>query len=65
VEQILQQQLLDNTTLRGWSVHVVTATDGSLAIEVEGRRLAWPEGVPAGPVREAVQKAIRMWERSF
>jgi hypothetical protein len=64
VEQILQQQLADNPTLRGWSIHIVTAPDGSLQLTVEGQSLPWPDGVPDGPVRDAVQKAIRMWEQT-
>ena len=63
VEQILQQQLADNPTLRGWSIHIVTAPDGSLQLAVEGQSLPWPGGVPDGPVRDAVQKAIRAWEQ--
>jgi hypothetical protein len=64
VEQILQQQLADNPTLRGWSIHIVTAPDGSLQLTVEGQSLPWPDGVPDGPVRDAVQKAIRVWEQT-
>ncbi len=64
VEQILQQQLADNPMLRGWSIHVVTAPDGSLQLAVEGQSLPWPDGVPNGPVRDAVQKAIRAWEQT-
>ena len=64
VEQILQQQLADNPTLRGWSIHIVTAPDGSLQLAVEGQSLRWPDGVPDGPVRDAVQKAIRAWEQT-
>jgi hypothetical protein len=64
VEEVLQQQLADNPTLRGWSIHIVTAPDGSLQLAVEGQSLRWPDGVPEGPVRDAVQKAIRMWEQT-
>ena len=64
IEQILQRQLLDNATLRGWSVHLVTAPDGSLAVQVEGQTLPWPDRVPPGPVRDAVQRAIWTWEQS-
>ncbi len=64
IEQILQQQLADDPTLGGWSVHIVTAPDGSLQLAVEGQVVRWPEGVPNGPVRDAVQKAIRTWEQT-
>jgi len=64
IEQILQQQLADDPTLGGWSIHIVTAPDGSLQLAVEGQVLHWPEGVPNGPVRDAVQKAIRTWEQA-
>jgi len=64
VEQILQQQLADNPTLRGWSIHIVTAPDGSLQVQVEGQSLHWPDSVPDGPVRDVVQKAIRAWEQT-
>jgi hypothetical protein len=62
VEQVLQQQLVDSSTLRGRSIHVVTARDGSLNVQVEGQLLHWPDGVSEPDVREAVQKAIRTWE---
>ena len=64
IEQVLQQQLADDPTLGGWSIHIVTAPDGSLQLAVEGQVLHWPEGVPNGPVRDAVQKAIRTWEQT-
>jgi hypothetical protein len=64
IEQILQQQLADNPTLGGWSIHIVTAPDGSLQLAVEGQVLQWPTGVPDGPVRDAVQRAIRTWEQT-
>jgi len=64
IEQILQQQLIDDVTLRGYSIHIVTAPDGSLQLAVEGQTLPWPGGVPDGPVRDAVQKAIRTWEQT-
>jgi hypothetical protein len=64
VEQILQQQLADNPTLRGWSIHIVTAPDSSLQVQVEGQLLHWPDSVPDGPVRDAIQKAIRAWEQT-
>jgi hypothetical protein len=64
IEQILQQQLMDNPTLQGWSIHIVTAPDSSLQIQVEGQSLHWPDSVPDGPVRDAIQKAIRTWEQT-
>jgi hypothetical protein len=64
VEQVLQRQLVDNSTLRGRSIHIVTARDGSLNVEVEGQLRQWPDGVSEPTVREAVQKAIRTWEIS-
>ena len=62
VEQVLQQQLADNPALLGRSIHIVTARDGSLNIEVEGQLLPWPDKVSEPAVREAVQQAIRTWE---
>jgi len=64
VEQVLQQQLADNPAWLGRSIHIVTSRDGSLNIKVEGQLLHWPDGVSEPAVREAVQKAIRMWEAS-
>jgi hypothetical protein len=64
IEQVLQQQLADNSALLGRSIHLVTTRDGSLNVEVEGQPLHWPDGVPEPAVREAVQKAIRTWEAS-
>jgi len=64
IEQILQRQLIDSPVLRGWSIHIVTAPDSSLQVQVEGQSLPWPDGVPDGPVRDAVQKAIRTWEQT-
>jgi hypothetical protein len=64
VEQVLQQQLVDNPALLGRSIHIVTARDGSLNVEVEGQLLHWPDGVTELAVREAVQKAVRTWEAS-
>ncbi len=64
VEQVLQQLLADNPAFLGRSIHIVTARDGSLNIEVEGQLLHWPDKVSEPAVREAVQKAIRMWEAS-
>lgn len=64
VEAILQEHLVSNASLEGRSIHVVTTPDGSLAVEVERRVLRWPEEVTDPAVREAVQKAIRIWERS-
>jgi hypothetical protein len=64
IEQVLQQQLVDNSALLGRSIHIVTARDGSLNVEVEGQLLHWPDGVPEPAVREAVQKAVRTWEAS-
>lgn len=64
IEQILQQQLMDNSTLQGWSIHIVTAPDSSLQVQVEGQSLHWPDSVPDGPVRDAIQKAIRTWEQT-
>lgn len=61
VDQVLQRQLVDNPSLLGRSIHLVTAKDGSLGVEVEGRLLKWPDEVEP-IVREAVQKAIRTWE---
>jgi hypothetical protein len=61
IDKILQQQLLDNTMVLGQSIRLVTAKDGSLEVEVEGRRLKWPDGVDP-IVREAIQNAIRTWE---
>ena len=64
VEQVLQQQLAGNPALLGRSIHIVTARDGSLNIEVEGQLLHWPDKVSEPAVREAVQRAIRVWEAS-
>ena len=64
IEQILQQQLADDSTLGGWSIHIITAPDGSLQLAVEGQVMRWPDGVPGGPVRDAVQRAIRTWEQT-
>ena len=62
VEQVLQQQLVDNLALLGRSIHIVTARDGSLNVQVEGQLLHWPDGVSELAVREAVLKAVRTWE---
>jgi len=62
VEQVLQQQLVDNSALLGRSIHIVTARDGSLNVQVEGQLLHWPDGVSELAVREAVLKAVRTWE---
>ena len=64
VEQVLQHQLADNSALRGRSIHIVTARDGSLNVQVEGQLRQWPDGVSEPTVREAVQKAIHTWEMS-
>jgi hypothetical protein len=64
IESVLQQQLLDDPVLVGRSIHFITATDGSLALEVDGRVLAWPDEVKEPQVREAVQRAVRLWEKS-
>lgn len=64
VEQVLQQQLADAPALLGRSIHIVTARDGSLNIQVEGQLLHWPDQVSEPAVREAVQQAIRTWEAS-
>lgn len=64
IEKVLQEQLEDNVALQGRSIHVTTAPDGSLVVDVEGNRLHWPDQVRDPAVREAVQKAIRTWERS-
>ncbi len=61
IDQVLQQQLVNNPSLLGRSIHLVTAKDGSLGVEVEGRLYKWPDEVEP-VVREAVQKAIRAWE---
>lgn len=63
VEAILQEQLASDVSLQGRSIHVVTAPDGSLAVQVELQILRWPEQVTDPTVREAVQRAIRIWER--
>jgi hypothetical protein len=63
IETILQQQLLDNTFLLGRSIHIVTMKDGSLGVQVEGKLFKWPDEVEP-IVREAVQNAIRVWEKS-
>ena len=62
VEQVLQQQLADNPALLGRSIHIITARDGSLSVQVEGQLLHWPDGVSEPAVREAVLKAVRTWE---
>lgn len=64
IEKVLQEQLVDNATLRGRSIHVTTAPDGSLVVDVEGQLLRWPDQVLDPSVREAVQRAIRIWERT-
>ena len=64
IEQVLQQQLVSNSALRGRSIHIVTARDGSLNVQVEGQWLHWPDGVSEPAVREAVQNSIRAWETS-
>ena len=64
IEKVLQEQLVDNVALQGRTIHVTTAPDGSLVVDVEGNQLHWPDQVRDPAVREAVQKAIRTWERS-
>ena len=64
IEKVLQEQLVDNAALQGQAIHVTTAPDGSLVVDVEGNQLHWPDQVRDPAVREAVQKAIRTWERS-
>jgi hypothetical protein len=64
IEKVLQEQLVDNVALQGRTIHVTTASDGSLVVDVEGAQLHWPDQVRDPAVREAVQKAIRTWERS-
>jgi len=64
IDKVLQEQLADNVALQGQTIHVITASDGSLVVDVEGAQLHWPDQVSNPAVREAVQKAIRTWERS-
>lgn len=64
IDKVLQEQLVDNVALQGRTIHVATAPDGSLVVDVEGNQLHWPDQVRDPAVREAVQKAIRTWERS-
>jgi hypothetical protein len=64
IEKVLQEQLMDNVALQGRTIHVATASDGSLVVDLEGNQLHWPDQVRDPAVREAVQKAIRTWERS-
>ena len=64
IEKVLQEQLVGNVALQGRTLHVTTALDGSLVVDVEGNQLHWPDQVRDPAVREAVQKAIRTWERS-
>jgi len=63
IEAILQEQLESNAALSGRSVHVVTARDGGLAVDVDGQVFTLPDGVKDPAVREAVQKAIQTWEK--
>jgi len=63
IERILQQQLVDNSLLIGRAIHVITMKDGSLGVQMEGKTLKWPDEVDP-IVREAVQSAIRAWEKS-
>ena len=63
VERILQQRFALDPVWQGRSIHVVTAKDGSLNVEEEGRLLQWPDGVTDPLVREAIEESIRLWER--
>jgi hypothetical protein len=63
VEKILQQQFALDPVWQGRSIHLVTAKDGSLSVEEQGRLLHWPDGVTDPLVRQVVEKAIRLWER--
>jgi len=64
IDKVLQEQLVDNVALQGRTFHVTTAPDGSLVIDMEGNQWHWPDQVRDPAVREAVQRAIRTWERS-
>jgi hypothetical protein len=64
IDQVLQDQLVDNAALLGRSIHLATALDGSLVVQVDGVPFHWPDGVSDADVRAAVQRAIQKWERT-
>jgi len=64
IDRVLQEQLATNAALLERDIHVTTARDGSLIVEVNGQPFDWPDGVTDPVIREAVQKAIRTWEKS-
>jgi hypothetical protein len=64
IDQVLQDQLVDNAALLGRSIHLATAPDGSLVVQVDGVPFHWPDGVSDADVRAAVQRAIQKWERT-
>lgn len=63
IDAILQDHLLRHPILHGRSIQVITARDGSLAVEIDRAAVPWPDGVADPVVREVVQQAIRAWEK--
>ncbi len=62
IEQILQRQLERTPDWRGHRIHIGSAPDGSLRVEVNGKFYPGLEAVPAPAIQEILRAAIKEWE---
>ncbi len=62
IEKVLQQKLLSRSDMFTRSIHVGTAPDGSLRVEVDGRFYPGIDQVTEPAVRELLQAAVKEWE---
>lgn len=62
IEQVLQQRLERTPNPPARELHVSTAADGSLRVEVNGKFYPGIDAVPDPAVREFLQATIKEWE---
>lgn len=62
IEQVLQQRLERTPNPPAREIHVSTAADGSLRVEVNGKFYPGLDAVPDPAVREFLQATIKEWE---
>jgi hypothetical protein len=63
IEEVLQRRIASLPAPLPYPVHVQTAEDGSLAIEVGTTVYGAPDEVPDPTIRKLIQDAVAQWEK--
>jgi hypothetical protein len=64
IETVLQNNLVKTPALNNRNIHIGSAPDGTIIIEVDREFYKSPDEVPEPAVRDFIKSSIQQWERS-